>query len=39
MKCVSVIVAHGSTQILNDRVRAALVVTDNISGGVWFETL
>ena len=33
MKRVSVIVTNDSTQILNDRVRAALVVTDNDEDG------
>lgn len=33
MKRVSVIVTNDGTQILNDRVRAALVVTDNDEGG------
>lgn len=32
MKRVSVIVTNDSTQILNDRVRAAFVVTDNDEG-------
>lgn len=32
MKRVSVIVTNDSTQILNDRVRGALVVTDNDEG-------